>query len=325
MALAAVGVLAALVGVFVLLHPRGSAARGNDAESAPATVTLDRVGLRREATRESAAETELSSGARVRVIGERGAWVEVETSAGAKGFLPAESVERDADREARQRRGKTLLAFSPVYGVVGEDADIALAPYPLAPLGGRLARGTVIPIHSVDHSYFAFRDEKLGLAFVDSSQVDLMPRDPRQPVIQPEKTRPLKNLTVINLNGEPPPEEEPELESEPSSAEAETPATSPRIGSSLVEPPSIRTRTDPVYPEAARRAGIEGTVELEVAIDAAGKVTDVEVVRGLPFGVSDAAANAVRHWTYRPARGPGGPIASRKTVRIRFALESAAP
>ena len=77
---------------------------------------------------------------------------------------------------------------------------------------------------------------------------------------------------------------------------------------------------------AVAYAGIDGTVELEVSIDAKGKVTDVEVVRGLPLGLSDAAADAVRHWTYRPARGPGGPVASRKTVRIRFALgPSAAP
>jgi hypothetical protein len=51
-------------------------------------------------------------------------------------------------------------------------------------------------------------------------------------------------------------------------------------------------------------------------------VTDVEVVRGLPLGLSDAAADAVRR-TYRPAKGPNGPVASRKTVRIRFALSSA--
>jgi TonB family protein len=289
-------------------------------------VTVDRVELRREPAHDGAALTTLNQGARVRVTADRGAWVTVETDAGASGFLPAESVERDADRDARQRRAKTLLAFSPVFGVVGEDADISLAPYPLAPRGGRLVRGTVIPIHSVDHSYFAFRDAKWGLAFVNSAQVDLVPRDPKQPEIRPEKTRPLKNLTVVNLNGEPPPEEEPMADSVQGVPEPQTGAAPPKETlPGLVEPPAVLTRVEPAYPDAARRAGIEGTVELEVSIDASGKVTDVEVVRGLPLGVSDAAADAVRKWTYRPARGPSGPLSSRKTVRIRFALEPAAP
>jgi hypothetical protein len=49
-------------------------------------------------------------------------------------------------------------------------------------------------------------------------------------------------------------------------------------------------------------------------------VIDVQVTRGLPFGLSDSAANAVRQWIYRPARGPAGPIPSRKSVRILFTL-----
>jgi TonB family protein len=317
---------AALIGVFLLLQPRSTAAGRADAQSSPARVSVDRVELRREPTRESAALTPLTQGARVQVTADRGAWVAVETDAGGQGFLPAESVERDADRDARQRRAKTLLAFSPVYGVVAEDSDISLAPYPLAPRGGRLARGTVIPIYSVDHSYFAFRDEKWGLAFVNSAHVDLVPRDPRQPAIRPEKTRPLKNLTIVNLNGEPPPEEEPMTDSEELAQEPEGGAPPPKESlPGLIEPPAVLTRAEPAYPDPARRAGIEGTVEMEVSIDASGKVTDVEVVRGLPLGLSGAAADAVRRWTYRPARGPRGPVASRKTVRIRFALEPADP
>jgi len=63
-------------------------------------------------------------------------------------------------------------------------------------------------------------------------------------------------------------------------------------------------------------------VELEVSLDASGAVTDVEVVRGLPLGLSEAAADAVRRWKYRPARTASGPVASRKSVRIRFALKA---
>ena len=313
-------VAATLVAVFVMVHPRGSPAAAGGVEDSPATVTVDRVELRREASFGSAAVAVLAEGARLRVTSDRGRWLEVEADAGGRGFVPADAVERDTDRDARQRRARTLLGFAPVFGVVGEDTDICLAPYPLAPRAGRLTRGTVIPIHSVDHSYFAFRDKKWGLAFVVSAQVDLVPPDPRQPAIVAEKIRPLKDLTIINLEGEPPPEEEPETAAE--EGDQPTPgAVAPREGpAGLIEPPVVLKRVEPTYPDLPRRAGIEGTVELEVSIDGSGKVTDVEVVRGLPLGLSEAATEAVRRWTYKPARGPNGPIASRKTIRIRFAL-----
>ena len=182
----------------------------------------------------------------------------------------------------------------------------------------------MIAIHSVDHSYFAFADKKWGVAFVDSARVDLVPPDPREPAVAPEKVRPLKDLTVVDLAAEPPPEEDLSELAEagganlPSGAPAPQAAIPPEPAPGLLESPSVLTRVDPVYPDAARRAGIEGTVELEVSIDATGKVTDVEVARGLPFGLSEAAVGAVRRWTWKPARTASGPVASRKTVRVRF-------
>jgi len=319
---AGVIVAATLVAVYALLHPRahGGAAGGEDT---PATVTAEQASLRKEPSVRAAVVATLAQGQRVRVRAETAPWVDVTSDAGS-GFLPADAVERDADREARERRAKTLLALAPVYGVVAEDAEIALAPDPAAARAGTLPKGAVIEIHSVDHSYFAFADKKWGVAFVDSARVDLVPPDPRQPVITPEKVRPLKDLTVIDLAAEPPPEEgeapgeEPEggaaLPAPPAAAIPAEPAPG------LLEPPVAVTRVEPAYPDPARRAGVEGTVELEVAIDAAGRVTDVEVVRGLPMGLSEAATEAVRHWTWRPARAATGPVASRRTVRVRFLL-----
>jgi len=314
-------VLATLVAVYALLHPRHGALAG-DGESAPATVTADEAALQSEPSARGTPVATLPRGARVRAGAEAARWVAVETD-GAKGYLPADAIERDSDRDARERRSKTLLAFAPVYGVVGEDTEIALAPYPLAARGGRLEKGAVIAIHSVDHSYFAFADKKWGIAYVDSSRVDLVPPDPREPAVTPEKVRPLKDLTVIDLAAEPPPDEEAQgdVAGAPVGQAPTAPAAVPsEPAPGLLEPPVALTRVEPAYPDVARRAGIEGTVELEVSIDASGKVTDVEVARGLPLGLSEAAAEAVRRWTWRPARSAAGPVASRKTVRVQFVL-----
>ena len=129
--------------------------------------------------------------------------------------------------------------------------------------------------------------------------MDLIPPDPSQPAIEPEKVKPLKNLTIIDLEGEPPPDEpldEPEpgksrFRGEPGAARPSRPR-GPSAGAGPARGPALVSRVEPVYPDLARRAGIEGTVELEVSIDPTGQVTDVEVVRGLPLGMSEAAADA---------------------------------
>jgi protein TonB len=327
---AALLIAGTLVAVFSLLSPRPAGATAAAAAGTPAFVTLDAVELRREPSATAEALATLGEGDRVEAFATRGTWLEVE-SGGKRGYLPVDVVERESDREARQRREKTLLAFAPVYGVVGDATDVILAPYPLAPRAGRLAKGAVIAIHSVDHSYFAFRDKKWEIAFVSSAAVDLIPPDPSQPAIEPEKGKPLKNLTVIDLEGEPPPDEPlDELTGEDAASE-ESPAPSrpspaPAVAgvpaAGLLEGPTLTSRVEPLYPDLARRAGIEGTVELEVSIDPTGAVTDVEVVRGLPLGMSEAAAAAVHKWKYKPARTAAGPVASRKSVRIRFVLRS---
>jgi TonB family protein len=312
--------LATLLAVHAMLHPRGPVSGATaGAEGSPATVTVDGAELRGEPSPKGARVETLKEGTRVRIREDRGLWLEVETDGGRHGFLPAEQVERDSDRAARQRRAKTLLAFAPVSGVVGEDTDILLAPYPSAARGGRLARGTVVPIHSVDHSYFAIEDHKWGIAFVESASVDIVPPDPRQPPISPEKIKPLKDLTIIDLEASEPVEGQETTEEEGPGAPAAAIPPQPEPG--LVRPPVVLTRVEPVYPDLARRMGIEGVVELEVSIDAAGKVTDVEVVRGLPLGLSESAADAVRRWTYGPAQATEGPVASRMTIRVRFTLQ----
>jgi protein TonB len=324
---AAAAVAATLLLVWSMLHPRRPAIPAALEEGAPAVVTLDRVALRRAPSLEAASIASLAAGTRLKTGPDEGRWVRVETD-GKTGYLPADAVERDADRDARERRAKALLALPAVYGVVAEDADVTLAPYPLAARAGRLTRGTVIEIHSVDHGYFAFRDKAQGVAFVNSAAVDIVPPDPRQPALAPEKVRPLKNLTVVDLSAEPPPEEEPASDSEaagtpPVPAPPHAPPAAPEAAPGLIEPATVATRVEPAYPDLPRRSGVEGTVELEVSIDASGRVSDVEVLRGLPMGLSEAAVEAVRKWTWKPARSPAGPVASRRTVRIRFTLSGA--
>lgn len=74
-----------------------------------------------------------------------------------------------------------------------------------------------------------------------------------------------------------------------------------------------------MIPPAAQRARIRGEVVLELAIDETGHVVDVEVIQGLPLGITESAVRAARHWRYRPATRGGEPVA--ETQRVEIAVE----
>ncbi len=85
-------------------------------------------------------------------------------------------------------------------------------------------------------------------------------------------------------------------------------------------PPEVLSRVTPEYPAVARSAGVEGTVLLEVAIDAGGFVTQVSSLAGPPLLVQ-AAISAVYQWRYRPARRGGQPVpAPRHLEQVTFRL-----
>ena len=77
----------------------------------------------------------------------------------------------------------------------------------------------------------------------------------------------------------------------------------------------------PVYPPAARAAGIEGLVLLEATIGPAGEVSDVEVLRSVPE-LDQAAIDAVEQWRWEPTLVDGEPVSILMTVTINFMLPS---
>lgn len=77
----------------------------------------------------------------------------------------------------------------------------------------------------------------------------------------------------------------------------------------------------PVYPPAAVRDGIEGLVEVEIAVDSDGRPTDVLVVKTSGSKLLDEAAlDAAKRWHFSPAESNLGPIRSKVVVPVRFAL-----
>lgn len=78
----------------------------------------------------------------------------------------------------------------------------------------------------------------------------------------------------------------------------------------------------PVYPDSARRRGIEGYVKLAFTITADGKVENVRVVESSPKNVFDREARrAAVRWRFAP-RSEGGRAVAREAVKtLQFRLE----
>ena len=75
----------------------------------------------------------------------------------------------------------------------------------------------------------------------------------------------------------------------------------------------------PEYPEAARRAKVQGTVVLDAIVGVEGTVTQLKVING-PEALSAAAADAVRWWRYEPYIVNGQPATVETTVAVKFRL-----
>jgi len=81
----------------------------------------------------------------------------------------------------------------------------------------------------------------------------------------------------------------------------------------------LADRVEPDYPDAARRAHIQGSVTLETLIGANGRVQQVTPVSGNPQ-LADAAINAVRQWRYKPFTVDGRKVPIRTQVNVTFML-----
>lgn len=90
----------------------------------------------------------------------------------------------------------------------------------------------------------------------------------------------------------------------------------PRATSSIVGG-ELRRRTAPEYPQNALRNGMQGEVNLILAVDEAGVVTDTRVLSGLP-DLANAATSAVSHWRFAPFMADGRPVPVNLPVVIAF-------
>jgi len=86
------------------------------------------------------------------------------------------------------------------------------------------------------------------------------------------------------------------------------------------ELPEAITKAQPVYPDEARRARVDGTVVIQTLVLSDGTVGDTRIVKSDSSLLDDAAVAAVRQWKFKPAVARGKPVAVWVAVPVRFRL-----
>jgi protein TonB len=84
--------------------------------------------------------------------------------------------------------------------------------------------------------------------------------------------------------------------------------------------PQIVRRIEPVFPESAKLAGVEGSVFAKLWIDKEGRVKDVVILKSPFDGFNQPVIDAAKQWVFTPAVMNSGAVAVWFPVKFTFNL-----
>jgi len=85
--------------------------------------------------------------------------------------------------------------------------------------------------------------------------------------------------------------------------------------------PKLIKKVNPIYPEEARKAGVEGVVILRARINEEGFVERILVLKSESALLNQAAIDALKQWKYEPFYKEGKPVPAVFDVTVRFKLK----
>ncbi len=115
------------------------------------------------------------------------------------------------------------------------------------------------------------------------------------------------------LEAPPPPKEEKKVEEEPTYFVAVEEMPEPIGGIKAIQEKIV-------YPEIAKRAGVEGKVYILAFVDESGNVTKANILKGIGAGCDEAALNAVLKTKFKPGKQRGKPVNVQVSIPVIFKL-----
>ena len=76
-----------------------------------------------------------------------------------------------------------------------------------------------------------------------------------------------------------------------------------------------------VYPEIAKRAGVEGKVYVLAFVNESGIVTDAKIIKGIGAGCDEAALEAVKKTKFKPGKQRGKAVRVQVSIPVVFKLQ----
>jgi TonB family protein len=170
---------------------------------------------------------------------------------------------------------------------------------------------------------------KIRLQFLDS-EIAL-----RQSLIQEQRERLMDRLNAVQLTPagfeKPQTWSAPEVASDPVAVEEHgdwidrwlSTLENTFLGSMHEDPDELQkhlvSAPQPVYPDIAKRAGVQGIVRLQVRATKDGRIEVDKILSGSPT-LADAAISAVKKWRVRPFSSGGKPVDVISTITFNFQL-----
>lgn len=84
--------------------------------------------------------------------------------------------------------------------------------------------------------------------------------------------------------------------------------------------PKVKKEVKATYPDEAKKARIDGPVNLEVVIDSKGVVRAVKLLDGPGYGLNESAMEALKQFEFQPAWRDNEPVAVKIRYTYRFKL-----
>ncbi|HUF17895.1 MAG TPA: TonB family protein [Thermoanaerobaculia bacterium] len=325
-----IAVLAIIFLTLLVLLIRYSSRERREAprETVQFVVIPETLRIRSEASAKADVMTTSKRGDRLTLVEDAGAWVRVELADGMVGWAERSALEGAAQHEQRLQRTAAIRGMPALEGVVETTTTLYAGPGIFYPLVGEIKAGTDVRVFTRDHDFFAI-DFRGDVAYADVDAIDVSAAGGAQFDVASAPSLPDNLPEPGGPDFSPIPEPQiTEPEPTPVRIADERPSTPPGLQRgdiyAVVPPggtnPQVRNQERPRYPLIARRAGVEGRVVLRGVVRKNGRIDDIQILRDLPYGLGDAAREAVRQWRFRPATYQGEPIDVYYTVTVNFRL-----
>jgi TonB family protein len=289
------------------------------------TVLPLKIRIRTEANARGAVVATATNGEQLQMLEDQGAWVRVQTNDGLAGWAERANLERTGEREGRLARYAAIRKLPVLDGVTTERAQLYAGPGIFYSLVGELASGTKVRVFTRDHDFYAieYLDQ---IAYADIDHIDVTASGLPQLNVATTSEAPTETDTAVPAttttseqpapptasNGPEPPITQPADEINRTGVYSAVP-------SGGTQPEEV-ARVIPRYPALARASNVGGAVVIRGVVRKDGSIDNVEIIKDLPYGLGEAAKEAVEQWRFRPATYRSEPIDVYYTVTVNFRL-----